>query len=142
MVAAEKIKILYNKKPVPASKKTVADVLEGEDLAKGESVDFGVMIMGGAPDPPSRAGAAPPAEVAHSGVEGVAEAPQAPPPAKSMEGIEKTSSPVPAYGLSGKEVLETDEFWTDLQGYLQQRLKDEAQAVRLVQKWKSSWQKD
>jgi ubiquitin-like protein 4 len=137
-VAAEKIKILHNKKPVPASKKTVSDVLEGRDREKGKTVELGVMIMGGVPDPPVMSGATSRAEATPSGLGGVADTSASPPP-EGMEGIETVSSPPIGQGLSGKEVLETDEFWMDLQGYLQQRLKDEAQAVRLVQKWKSSW---
>lgn len=38
------------------------------------------------------------------------------------------------------EMLETDEFWSDLNGFLMQRLKDEAQAEQLSALFKSSWQ--
>jgi hypothetical protein len=46
-VSVEKIKILYNKKLVPASKKTIVDAVN--DGARKE-IEFGVMVMGGAPD--------------------------------------------------------------------------------------------
>jgi len=37
-----------------------------------------------------------------------------------------------AQGPSGKEILATEEFWTDLKGFLVQRLKDEKEGNRLV----------
>ncbi|KAM0427042.1 hypothetical protein ACHAPT_007941 [Fusarium lateritium] len=40
----------------------------------------------------------------------------------------------------GKEALETEEFWSDLKGFLMQRLKDEAQAEELSGLFRSSWQ--
>ena len=48
-VALDKIKILYRRKPVPGTGKTVAEVLadEPEMLAGGKEVEFGVMIIGG-----------------------------------------------------------------------------------------------
>jgi ubiquitin-like protein 4 len=140
IIAAEKIKILRNKKPVPASKKTVGNALEGETLEKGKTVEMGVMVLGGAPDPPAKTGpihggdAAPVPPLA---------APEVPAPAaEKMDGIEKASLPPPVQGPSGKEILETEEFWTDMQGYLEQRIKSESEAVRLVQKWKSNWKED
>lgn len=41
---------------------------------------------------------------------------------------------------TGAATLETDEFWSDLNGFLMQRLKDEAQAEELSALFKSSWQ--
>ncbi|RMJ07430.1 hypothetical protein BHE90_007273 [Fusarium euwallaceae] len=41
---------------------------------------------------------------------------------------------------TGKEALETEEFWSDLKGFLMQRLKDEAQAEELSVLFRSSWQ--
>ena len=140
-VAAEKIKILYNKKPVPASKKTVGDVVESEDLKRGKTVELGVMIMGGAPDPPAKLAPTLNTSAASSGVEEAAEAP-IPTLSESMEGIEKVSSPPPVQGPIGKEILETDAFWTDLQGFLEQRTKDEAQAAELIHRWKNNWETD
>lgn len=122
---------------MPASKKTVGDVLEGESMEKGKTVDMGVMILGGAPDPPAKRGEVSGHDAAPAMAGEVGEAP-APPP-DHMEGIEKISSPPPVQGPSGRQILRTNDFWTDLQGYLEQRIKDEAEAVRLVQKWKSNW---
>ncbi|GKU00469.1 ubiquitin supergroup [Fusarium langsethiae] len=41
---------------------------------------------------------------------------------------------------TGAHALQTDEFWSDLKGFLMQRLKDEAEAERLSGLFKSSWQ--
>jgi len=48
---------------------------------------------------------------------------------KGKEGEE--IEPQVAVGLSGSAALKTEEFWTDLRGFLLQRLKDEAEADRL-----------
>lgn len=138
MVSIEKIKVLYNKKPIPTSKRTVSDVFEGEKLEAGKIVEMGVMVIGGAPDPPTKIGAGSSSDIPQAGTRKTAQTTLP----EGMEGIEKVSSPSPVQGPSGKEILETDEFWIDLQGYLEQRVKDEAQAIRLVQKWKSNWYVD
>ncbi|KAF6827989.1 hypothetical protein CPLU01_08809 [Colletotrichum plurivorum] len=46
----------------------------------------------------------------------------------------------PAQGAIGDAALETPEFWSDLQGFLLQRLKDEKKAEELSAQWRSSWQ--
>jgi ubiquitin-like protein 4 len=148
VVTADKIKILYHRKPVPASKKTVGDLLQGESLDKGKPVELGVMVLGGAPDPPPRTDASsgsaalvPPDVGAEQEAE--ASAPPVPAPApEKMEGTETLPSPPPVQGASGKQVLQTEAFWKDLQGFLEQRIRDEAEAVRLVQKWRSAWNAD
>ena len=38
----------------------------------------------------------------------------------------------------GPEVLKTEEFWSDLRGYLVQRLKDEQEGDRLVKVFKAA----
>jgi ubiquitin-like protein 4 len=128
VVNIEKIKILYNKKPVPASKKTIADAV---DDGVGKEIEFGVMVMGGAPDQVKT-----PAEAARS--TDAASVAQQPETANStpMEGIERVTSPpvsmaAEGSGPSGVEVLKQKEFWDDLQGFLEQRLRDEGEAGRL-----------
>ena len=96
------------------------------------------MILGGAPDPPSKMSATSGGDAAPAAAEEAAEAVLA----EKMEGIETISSPRPVQGPSGREILETEDFWTDLQGFLEQRIKDEGQAARLVQKWKGNWKID
>ncbi|EPS35011.1 hypothetical protein PDE_09976 [Penicillium oxalicum 114-2] len=114
-VALEKIKILYRRKPVPGTGKTVAEMLadEPEVLAGGKEVEFGTMIIGGAK---AIDAVEPPSEV-----------------------VEEQDIPKPAVGPSGAEILKTDAFWTDLQGFLEQRLKDSEEAKRLAVLFKSAW---
>ncbi|KAI9042088.1 uncharacterized protein KD926_006212 [Aspergillus affinis] len=110
-VGLDKIKILYKRKPV--SGKTIAELLEDEPelLAGGKTVEFGVMIMGGA--------------------KAVEEA--------GNNNATSSSSPKPAIGPSGKTLVETDAFWSDLEGYLEQRLKDVDEAQKLTTLFKGAW---
>jgi hypothetical protein len=74
----------------------------------GEKVEFSVMVIGGAA-----------AIVKDKG-------------APSTEEIEIDIEPtLPATGISGREMLATEEFWGDLKGFLLQRLKDEKEAERV-----------
>lgn len=136
---AEKIKILHNRKPISASKKTISDLFEGQGDDMGNLVEMGVMIIGRIPDPSAKSGAA---AQGSEVLDGTTIDTSGPPPAERMEGIEKASSPPPVQGARGREILETNEFWEDLQGYLEQRIKDEMEAARLVQRWKSSSNQD
>lgn len=45
-----------------------------------------------------------------------------------------------AQGPSGQEVLNGDEFWVDLKGYLVQRLRDEGQGEKVFGLFKSAWE--
>lgn len=118
-VPLDKIKVLYHRKPVSGTGKTIAEVLvdEPEMLAGGKEVEFGVMIIGGAKA----------VEAAES---------------ESHEGEQARdeSPPKAAVGPSGAELLKTEAFWDDLQGYLQQRLKDQEEAGRLRGLFKDAWQ--
>jgi hypothetical protein len=136
-VNLEKIKILHNKKPIPASKKTIADAVD----KAGKEIEFGVMVMGGAPDQIKSPAEAVPTTNAFS-------AAQAPEPADvtttPMEGVEKVTSPpisIAAEGSrpSGVEVLKQAEFWDDLQGFLGQRLRDQGEAGRLRKVFEGAW---
>lgn len=115
-VALDKIKILYRRKPVPGTGKTVAEILsdEPEMLAGGKEVEFGVMIIGGAKAVDSAA---------------------------QSEATEErdVSAPKPAVGPSGEEVLQNEGFWDDLQGYLEQRLKDGEEAKWLRGLFWTAW---
>jgi hypothetical protein len=42
--------------------------------------------------------------------------------------------------ISGAAALDTDEFWSDLNGFLMQRLKDQDKAEELSKLFKSSWE--
>lgn len=112
-VNLDKIKILYHRKPVSGTGKTLAEVLadEPEMLAGGKQAEFGVMIMGGAKTVDAQQEAAETQNV----------------------------SPSKAAGSSGVDALQTEAFWDDLQGYLEQRLKDESEAKRLRALFKEAW---
>lgn len=110
---ADKIKVLHKKKPVADSK--VLKELLGEDDV---SIEFSVMVLGGA-----AAAAAVPATS---------------PAANAEQPIEAAN---PAQGTSGEAVLATDEFWTDLRGFLLQRIRDEKITEDLFGKFLSSWER-
>lgn len=116
-VSLEKIKILYKRKPVTGTGKTLAELLVDEPavLAGGKEVEIGIMIIGGA-----------------QAVESSPAQPEA--PEKQDEVL-----PKPVVGPSGEEVLRTEAFWDDLQGYLEQRLKDEGEAKHLRSLFKDAW---
>lgn len=112
-IPADKIKVLHKKKPA-GDAKVLKDLLGAEDT----SVEFSVMILGGA-----------------------AAAAAATPKAEKSEGEADASAAAanPAQGLSGEAVLQTDEFWTDLRGFLLQRIRDETITEELFGKFLSSW---
>lgn len=118
-IPADKIKVLHKKKPV-ADSKVLKDLLADEET----SLDLSVMVIGGAASVGSPSPASTPA--ADATVEAAATA------AAAAVGS-------PAQGPSGEAVLQTDEFWTDLRGFLLQRLRDEKIAEDLFGKFLSSW---
>ncbi|KAL4805011.1 cell-cycle control medial ring component [Aspergillus unguis] len=129
-VALDKIKVLYKRKPVTGSQKTVAEVVgdagEEELLAGGKGVEFGVMVMGGA-------------RVVDNGEGHQAEAPAAAPPQTEEGSPSGETTAKAAVGPSGEALLDTGAFWDDLQGYLEQRLKDEEVAKKLSVMFKDAW---
>ncbi|KAF2854277.1 hypothetical protein T440DRAFT_442915 [Plenodomus tracheiphilus IPT5] len=129
-VPAAKIKILYKKKPITDSK-TVAEVL-GADA--GGEVEFGVMVMGGGVASPAVGGTP-------------AQSPPAVAPSEADKGLAgaatgSTSSGPAAAGPSGKEVVATEEFWSDLNNFVLQRTKDEVESERLLGIFKKAWEQD
>lgn len=111
-IPVDKIKVLHKKKPV-ADSKVLKDLL-GEDET---SVEFSVMVLGGA----AAAAAASPA----------------PKNEADLAAADATST---AQGTSGEAVLQTDAFWTDLRGFLSQRIRDEKITEELFGKFLSSWE--
>jgi len=96
-----------------------------------KTLELGVMIIGGAasissPKAMDEGKSAPAATASEEA-------------ATPMEGIEKVTSPPPAQGPSGQEMLQTDDFWDDLKGFLEQRLKDEGEASRLKEVFRGAW---
>ncbi|KAH9822760.1 Get5 carboxyl domain [Teratosphaeria destructans] len=128
----DKIKLLLNKKPA-ADLKTLKDL--GVD---GEAVDLSVMVMGGAASTP---GATSPA-VSSPATEKPAPVPKEAEPADKMEIDEKAPAPESEKAQAEAEkkedpnstagILGSEEFWDDLEGYLSQRIRDEAEAGKLT----------
>ncbi|TGJ78668.1 hypothetical protein E0Z10_g10088 [Xylaria hypoxylon] len=102
-IPEDKIKILHKKKPVPDSK-VLKDLVGDDDT----TVEFSVMVMGGAAT------------------------------AAATVGKPETQSEV-AQGLSGAGVLQTEEFWGDLKGFLLQRIRDEQLAEELTNTFQEAW---
>lgn len=117
-----KVKLLYNKKPVGADSKVLKDII-GEEVKEGAEFEFGVMILGG----------------------GTVIAPKVASPSPSVKEEEETQKTkeevknVVAQGPSGREVLATEQFWGDLHGFLQQRVKDEAVAAEACEVFRGAW---
>ncbi|KAF3069179.1 hypothetical protein CFAM422_007102 [Trichoderma lentiforme] len=114
-IPVEKMKLLLNKRPV-ADTKVLKELLAKES---DRTIDFSVMVIGGA-------AAIPPAEEKPAG-----------------EAMETTDEPVATAQADAAAVeaeLESDAFWADLSGFLQQRLKAQDKAEELSSLFRSSWQ--
>jgi len=54
---------------------------------------------------------------------------------------EEQADEVPvAQGISGKEVLSTEEFWEDLRGFLTQRLKHQGEGEKTLDVFRRAWE--
>lgn len=115
-VPLDKIKVLYQRKPVSGTGKTIAEILADEPamLAGGKEVEFGIMILGGAKT------------IDTSNVDSAA----------SAQETTATESPTKS---SSTDELRNESFWDDLQGFLGQRLKDEGEAKQLRTLFKNAW---
>lgn len=133
--SVDKIKVLHNKKPVPASKQTVADLVD----TTTKDLELGVMVMGGAPDPPAQKATA---VEAGAGLNPADDTNRA----DGMEGIQTAtaagkleSPPVQPDTASGAAVLHSKEFWDDLEGFLAQRIRSQEDAARLKSVFEKAW---
>ncbi|KAF2823838.1 hypothetical protein CC86DRAFT_355121 [Ophiobolus disseminans] len=124
-IPASKIKILYKKRPVTDSK-TVAEVI-GQDVTG--DVEFGVMVMAGATASPTPGGTP-------------VTSPPVAAPSEAEKGLGSGSAEggPAAQGPSGKEVVATEEFWSDLKNFVMQRTRDEVEAERLTGLFKGAWE--
>lgn len=121
-VPIDKIKILWKRKPVQGK---VADALTDEVAALdgGKEVEFGVMIMGGAQE--------------YMGVPEVG--------GSAMdEGSGTSGSAVRTEKVADKweqsrDVLDGDTFWSELEGFLASQVKDEGEAGKLKDLFRSAW---
>ncbi|BDD58915.1 hypothetical protein MPDQ_002312 [Monascus purpureus] len=121
-IAVEKIKLLYKRKPI-TGKKSVGDILADEPdmLIGGKEVEFGIMIIGAAGARVVEA-----EEETEEKQKGAEEATKA----KEIEGL----------SLSAEEVLKSEAFWEDLEGFLAQRIKDE-DAAKMRSLFETAWVK-
>ena len=123
--APDKIKLLYNKKPA-------ADLKTLKELGIGGDVELSVMVMGGAGATPSATSPViektepplPPSE--KTGVDSQA-------PAPMSEKAQAEAETVPSEADTTADILMTEEFWSDLKGFLAQRLRDQKEGEKLAQ---------
>jgi hypothetical protein len=120
-----KIKLLFAKKPV-ADSKVLKDLLVNDGGVGVREVELGVMILGGA------------GALAEALAKKKAEAEEEGEGKKEEVVVGEGGSNV-AQGLSGKGVLETEEFWGDLKGFLQQRVRDEGVAGEACEVFRGAW---
>ncbi|ATY66676.1 Ubiquitin supergroup [Cordyceps militaris] len=107
-IPADKLKILYNKRPLPDSK-VLSEVL-GDDPPT--AVVFSLMVIGGA-------AAVLPEEAAAA--------------LEVDDGLSVKAK-------KGAAAVEQPQFWTDLNGFLMQRVKDEETAAELTTVFKNAWE--
>ncbi|KAB5582601.1 cell-cycle control medial ring component [Coniochaeta sp. 2T2.1] len=120
----DKMRLLYKKKPV-ADSKVLKELVEEEGQRE---VELGVMVLGGAATVAAAAAAAAGGKAAEEGGQ-----------TEAKVGGEETDKHV-AVGPHGTAVLETEEFWTDLGGFLQQRIRDEGAAKEVLGRFKGAWE--
>lgn len=136
-VQQDKIKLLLNKKPA-ADLKTLKELGVS---AEGKNVELSVMIMGGGTTP---------------GVQSPAVEKGDPTPApKTTAGGEKMDvDPAPLSekaeadaerdgqgAETAKEILQTEEFWQDLKGFLAQRLRSQDEGEAVLGVFREAWNK-
>lgn len=142
-LSSEKIKLMFNKKPA-------ADLKTLKELgAQGEIVELSAMIMGGGTATPvtSSAVASPATEKGDPGL-------SVPTASDAMDVDSKASGPdsetaqaaaaatMKANEDQTSEILKSDAFWTDLSGFLVQRLRDEEEGRRLADLCREAFKKE
>ncbi|KAK5741228.1 hypothetical protein LTR17_004168 [Elasticomyces elasticus] len=136
-VQQDKIKLLLNKKPA-GDLKTL-----GELGVDGESVDFSVMIMGGATPAttPAVEKSEPtmPVPAVGGGEDKMEIDSQAPGSEKAQADAQEKAGDPKASGVD--DMLQSEEFWADLKGFLTQRLRDEGEGAKLVEVFKAAYEK-
>ncbi|KAK3493206.1 cell-cycle control medial ring component [Neurospora crassa] len=143
----DKLKVLFNKKPV-GDVKSLKEVLASTGSVVpegGGELELSLMVMGGqATFDSAEAKAVREARLAATA--NTTKPEMSEPPEVEMKDVTQESGsteaaaagPV-AQGLSGPAVLETEEFWEDLKGYLQQRIRDEKTAEEVVGRFRGAW---
>lgn len=129
----DKIKLLLNKKPT-------ADLKTLKDLGVDKDVELSVMVMGGA-GATTPSATTPVVEKSHA--DGVPSSDpmdvdsQAPAPPSEKAQMEVDSSAETTVAA----LLQTEEFWMDLSGFLSQRLRDQKEGERLAGAFREAWRK-
>ena len=124
----DKIRLLYRKKPCSDSK-TLKDV--GDDAPAGGEIELSVMVIGGAQMSTGDENRMPAAsETSPDNVTGGA----------SKDEDRRMEDASAARGQSGKEVLNSEDFWQDLKGFLVQRIRDEGIAGKAFESFKQVWE--
>lgn len=139
----DKIKLLLNKKPA-------ADLKTLKDLGVSGDVEFSVMLM-------SASGGGTTPGVQSPVVEKGDPTMTSPPPAAAGGGEKMDIDPKASAPMSEKaemeaestastaetagEILKTEEFWSDLKGFLAQRLRSQEEGERLVGLFREAWGK-
>lgn len=118
-IPVEKIKLLLNKKPVPDTRSLREMVASSPGEGKG-GLELGVMVMGGWSGVIGKVGGGAAVE-------------------KGAAGGGGGGTAAVAQGLSGREVLETEAFWGGLKGFLEQRIRDEAVAGDVAERFRRAW---
>ena len=140
-IPLDKIKLLHNKKPV-ADSKLLRDLVNnnnGNDGKEG-TLELGVMVLaGGAGFFKLKKEKAAVAEGGGDDKKGKEEEAGEGKQERDVDMTDAAAAPV-AQGMSGKAVLETDQFWLDLKGYLQQRVRDEGVAGEAVELFRKTWE--
>jgi hypothetical protein len=131
-----KIKLLHGKKPVGDSKllRELVAVGGADGVGAGE-LELGVMVLGGAAGFSLKKKEVV-VEEAVKEQEGEGEGDKM----QGVEGAVADGAASVAQGLSGEGVLATGEFWEDLRGFLQQRVRDERVAGEALGVFKGAWE--
>lgn len=109
----DKIRILYKKRPVTDSK-VLKDFLSPDELMHKSTIELGVMVMGG---------------VAVAGDPSIA----------MLESSETTNHGQRSTEADANTMLQGDDFWHDLHGFLAQRLKDDKVSNEFYDRCKIAW---
>lgn len=122
----DKVKLLLNRKPA-------ADLKTLKELGVSEDVELTVMVMGGASTTP--AAGSPALEKSEPPLPAAAPAPDKmdiDTPAPESEKAQLEAQGKAKQTNSTAAILQSEEFWSDLKGFLSQRLRDQDEAERLA----------
>jgi hypothetical protein len=131
----DKVKLLLNRKPA-------ADLKTLKELGVNENVELTVMVMGATASTPGAS--SPSVEKTEPPL------PAAAPPPDKMDidtpALQSEKAQLEAQGKSSQAnttdgILQSEDFWTDLKGFLAQRLRDQGEGERLAKAFREAWKK-